>query len=155
MAHSALTPPFYIDNGVTRTWISVRNSSGRTVSRLSTRYSSKGVPESVSLSFLAQTVMKSVDYLKHGLPLLSNIPADTQRLIAEKHIGVQVTGDGVACAAAVAAMGPVELLALRENARQAFSQLFDLRVICARYETLLSPLWDGDKEKEAEHGNDR
>ncbi len=99
--------------------------------------------------------MKSVDYLKHGLPLLSNIPADTERLIAEKHIGVQVTGDGAACAAAVAAMGPEELLALRENARQTFSQLFDLREICARYETLLSPLWDGDKEKEAGHGNDR
>lgn len=99
--------------------------------------------------------MKSVDYLKHGLPLLSNIPADTERLIGERRVGVQVTGDGAACAAAVAAMGPEELLAMRANARRAFGELFDLRVICAQYETLLPPLWAGDEEKEAGHGNDR
>ncbi|NLU24046.1 MAG: glycosyltransferase family 4 protein [Clostridiales bacterium] len=91
--------------------------------------------------------MKSVDYLKHGLPLLSNIPADTQRLIGERHIGLQVSGDGSEAARQATSMSGQELLLLRENARRAFSELFDLRVICRQYEALLQNLLRETEDK--------
>lgn len=45
--------------------------------------------------------MKSVDYLRHGLPLISNIAADTEELIASQGVGVhvrqiEVAADGIA-----------------------------------------------------------
>ena len=45
--------------------------------------------------------MKSVDYLRHGLPLISNIPADTLQMITDYQAGVHVE-DPIRAAEAVA-----------------------------------------------------
>jgi glycosyltransferase involved in cell wall biosynthesis len=80
--------------------------------------------------------MKSVDYFKHGIPILSNIPADTQQLIEQRQVGFQVTQSVDAVAEKVAALSTEELTVLRENARAVFHDCFDLPVIMARYEEI-------------------
>lgn len=84
--------------------------------------------------------MKSVDYFKHGLPILSNIPADTRRLIEEKGAGFQIEGDMEPAAARIAALDTQDLTDLRQNARRVFDECFDLPVIVARYREILKDI---------------
>ena len=57
--------------------------------------------------------MKSVDYFRHDLPILNNIPADTAELVDREQVGLNVGEDTAA----------------RVN--------FDLPVVQARYAALL------------------
>lgn len=65
--------------------------------------------------------MKSVDYLRHGLPILNSIPADTARLVAEDGIGIQLTPD---CADTICAMTEQAHLAMRSRVQTVFDREF-------------------------------
>lgn len=78
--------------------------------------------------------MKSVDYLRYGLPIINNIPADTQELVKERGIGVQLE-DG--CAERIAAMTKKDHECLRRNALQVFRECFSRTVIDEQYDRLL------------------
>lgn len=67
--------------------------------------------------------MKSVDYLRHGLPLLSTIPGDTEELIQSKGFGL-VFDEPEAAAAAVAKAIQHGTEPLATAASAAFSSLF-------------------------------
>jgi len=78
--------------------------------------------------------MKSVDYFRHDLPILNNIPADTAELVDREQVGVNVGPD---TAAQVAGMTVEDCLRMRENVRRVFDETFDLPVVQARYAALL------------------
>lgn len=74
--------------------------------------------------------MKSVDYFRHDLPILNNIPADTAELVDREQVGLNVGED---TAARVAAMTVEDCLRMRKNVRRVFDENFDLPVVQARY----------------------
>ena len=78
--------------------------------------------------------MKSVDYFRHDLPILNNIPADTAELVDREQVGLTVGED---TAARVAAMTVEDCLRMRKNVRRVFDENFDLPVVQARYAALL------------------
>jgi len=78
--------------------------------------------------------MKSVDYFRHDLPILNNIPADTAELVDREQVGLNVGED---TAAQVAAMTVEDCLRMRKNVRRVFDENFDLPVVQARYAALL------------------
>ena len=78
--------------------------------------------------------MKSVDYFRHDLPILNNIPADTAELVDREQVGLNVGED---TAARVAAMTVEDCLRMRKNVRRVFDENFDLPVVQARYDALL------------------
>ena len=78
--------------------------------------------------------MKSVDYFRFGLPIINSIPADTQKLIVEKHIGVQLEAD---CAKKILSLTNEELLQMRRNVNEVFTQYFAQTVIEQQYEAML------------------
>lgn len=56
--------------------------------------------------------MKSVDYWKHDLPVINNIPADSARLVEAERIGLNLAPD---TAKRIAAMPAEECLAMRKT----------------------------------------
>ena len=78
--------------------------------------------------------MKSLDYLCCGLPIINNVPADTQLLVQVEKIGLDLNEE---CAYKVAAMTPQEHLAMQENVKCVFAERFDRSVIDRQYEEIL------------------
>lgn len=78
--------------------------------------------------------MKSVEYFRHGLPIINNIPADTAEIVAQKGVGLQLD-DG--CADKLLAMQPEEMLRMRENVSETFSTMFERSVIDRQYAEIL------------------
>lgn len=67
--------------------------------------------------------MKSMDYFRAGLPIINNIPGDTQKLVYQKKVGFNVihtTED----ASLVATMTKDENVELRRNARRLYEGMF-------------------------------
>jgi glycosyltransferase involved in cell wall biosynthesis len=81
--------------------------------------------------------MKSVDYLRSGLPIISNVPGDTQQLIAEYHAGIQLDGK---CAERIANMTVAENTQMRKNATQLFEGNFSTTVVREKYQRLFETL---------------
>lgn len=65
--------------------------------------------------------MKSVDYFRHGLPIINTIPGDTAELIRTRGIGVQLTED---CHSQIASLSTQDLLDMRSNVSNAFREIF-------------------------------
>ena len=65
--------------------------------------------------------MKSVDYFRHGLPIINTIPGDTAELIRTRGIGVQLTED---CHSQIAALSTQDLLDMRSNVAKTFHEIF-------------------------------
>lgn len=78
--------------------------------------------------------MKSVDYFRFGLPIINNIPADTERLVKEEGVGVQLE-DG--CAEKLLAMTNEECLSMRGRVEQAFAKGLAQSVIQQQYMDVL------------------
>lgn len=70
--------------------------------------------------------MKSVDYFRHGLPIINSIPADTQQLVLQYGIGIPYDGD---CAARICSISLEENLAMRHQAKLVFEEKFTEHVI--------------------------
>lgn len=84
--------------------------------------------------------MKSVDYLKAGLPLINNLPGDTARFVQRKGVGLN-TPPATACD--VLAMTRAELLAARTRARALFERFFSESAVIARVTSLLTQILTG------------
>lgn len=67
--------------------------------------------------------MKSVDYFRHGLPIVNTIPADTQAFVEERGIGVNMT-DVPKAAESVADLIRGDVSPLRNAACESFDTLF-------------------------------
>lgn len=84
--------------------------------------------------------MKSVDYLSHGLPLISNVPGDTRSLLEE--------GGGIHCdprrpeeaAAALLSLTPEGYTALLASARRLYREHFNPEIIREAYVSLYTRL---------------
>lgn len=81
--------------------------------------------------------MKSVDYFRHGLPIINNIPADTQSLVEEKGIGVQLSAD---CPNRVLACSNSDCMEMRQNVQTVFENNFKKSVIEEQYHQILKPI---------------
>lgn len=81
--------------------------------------------------------MKSVEYFRHGLPVINNIPADTAELVAREGVGIQLDED---CAERLLAAKPEWFLELRENVAKMFSAVFERSVIDRQYAEIFEDL---------------
>lgn len=81
--------------------------------------------------------MKSVDYFRFGLPIINNIPADTQKLVETEEIGIQLDDS---CAEKVLRTGLTECLQMRGNVSKIFAEQFSRAVIQRQYIDLLRNL---------------
>lgn len=78
--------------------------------------------------------MKSVDYFRFGLPIINNIPADTQGLVQHEGVGIQLE-EG--CAEKILAATPQECLKMRACVKDAFERHFSKAVIDDQYKEIL------------------
>ena len=78
--------------------------------------------------------MKSVDYFRHGLPIINSIPADTQTLVEERGIGVQL---GAGCAEKLLHTSPEACMQMRQNVCMVFDEYFERSVVDGQYNRLL------------------
>ena len=79
--------------------------------------------------------MKSVDYFRFGLPIINNIPADTERLVTQHGVGVQLDG---CCAETLLSLSNESCLKMRSQVETVFTQQFEESVITKQYDTILA-----------------
>ena len=70
--------------------------------------------------------MKSLDYFCHGMPIINNIPADTEELVNIEAVGIQLDDS---CADRLVAMSTEECLKMRENVTRVFDAKFKKEVV--------------------------
>ena len=78
--------------------------------------------------------MKSVDYFRFGLPIVNNIPADTQTLVEKQGVGVQLSEN---CAEAILNLTNEDFLQMRNRVKAVFAESFEYSVIVGQYKALL------------------
>lgn len=81
--------------------------------------------------------MKSVDYFRFGLPIISNIPADTRHLLEKHGIGLQLE-DG--CAKKILTATIADHLAARDRVRSTFQDCFDKSRITQQFDVILGSI---------------
>lgn len=81
--------------------------------------------------------MKSLDYFRHGLPIINNIPADTEALVKKEGIGIQLDE---ACAEKVLSMSVENCLRMRENVKQVFDEQFKKGVVVSQQNELFKEI---------------
>jgi len=81
--------------------------------------------------------MKSIEYFRHGLPVISNVPGDTHKLLENYAAGIQL-GEQTACTMEKLSMA--ECMKMRENARALFMEKFSKNVIEKQYQELFDSL---------------
>jgi hypothetical protein len=79
--------------------------------------------------------MKSVDYFRHGLPIISTIPADTERILQTHGIGFTLGPD---CAKQVCSIGNATNLAMRQRVLAVFEANFSESVIQSAIDGILT-----------------
>ena len=92
------------------------------------------------LNILKRTVcigltMKSVDYFRHGLPIINTIPADTERLLQAHDIGITMGPD---CAKQVCSIDNATNLAMRQRVLAVFEANFSESVIQSAIDGILT-----------------
>lgn len=88
--------------------------------------------------------MKSVDYFRNGLPIISNVSADTKSLLQKWNAGIQLD----ACSAEyIAGLSVGEMLQMRCNVRSMFDSCFERNVIDGQYDYLLCDFLRGNYEE--------
>ena len=70
--------------------------------------------------------MKSVDYFRHSLPIINNIPADTKELVEKNGVGIQLDEN---CAGKLLTLGVEDCLKMRENVKNTFNSVFKKDVV--------------------------
>lgn len=79
--------------------------------------------------------MKSVEYFRHGLPIINNVPADTRKLVEKENVGIQL---GQQAASTMEHMSVADCMKMRENVRKLFADRFSKDVAQVQYQTLLN-----------------
>lgn len=74
--------------------------------------------------------MKSLDYFRYGLPVINSIAADTEDLVRNACIGVQLGPD---CAKEILQLSADDCLNMRRNVRRVFAREFDRTVVLEKY----------------------
>ena len=77
--------------------------------------------------------MKSVDYFRFGLPIINNIPSDTQNLIEQYGIGIQCTDE---CSRKILGLSMQDCLNMRANVKNVFETIFEKSVAIDQYRQL-------------------
>ena len=77
--------------------------------------------------------MKSLDYFRFGLPIINNIPADTQQMVLDHCVGVQLDDD---CAEKILSLDTGACLQMRRNVTALFDSTFDYEVIMKQYASI-------------------
>lgn len=90
--------------------------------------------------------MKSVEYFRYGLPIVNNIPADTERLVESYGVGIPLDEK---CVEKMLSLGVEECLEMRDNVRRTYGEFFTEDKICEKFGTFL----DGLVREEDESGN--
>lgn len=81
--------------------------------------------------------MKSVDYFRHDLPIINNVPADTERLVKENGIGVAFDDR---CAETLCSLTVDQCLEMRQKVRQTFARYFDRKVVMQQIDGILDQM---------------
>lgn len=81
--------------------------------------------------------MKSVEYFRFGLPIINNIPADTQKLVELHGLGIQLSED---CTEKIMVLTDTDYLQMRHNVRRVFKESFERSVIIRQYEQILNTI---------------
>ena len=86
--------------------------------------------------------MKSIEYFRFGLPIINNIPADTERMVEENDIGVQV---GERCFERILGLTVEQNALLRKNVERVFNSMFLERNVCERFASFLNLIFGKDR----------
>lgn len=79
--------------------------------------------------------MKSIDYFQAGLPVLNNIKADTYYLVEEYRAGLNIANDNIfKVARKVTEMDLIELLAMRNNSKKLYKNMFSYEAFKSKME---------------------
>ena len=81
--------------------------------------------------------MKSVDYFRHSLPIINNIPADTKELVDKNGIGIQLDEN---CAEKLLALSIEDCLKMRENVKSTFDTAFKKDVVLSEISSVFDEL---------------
>lgn len=81
--------------------------------------------------------MKSVDYFRHGLPIINSVPGDSRLLVEQRGVGVQTGED---CVERILSLTREEYLQMRENVAGLFAREFEKSVVLDRYASILDPV---------------
>lgn len=81
--------------------------------------------------------MKSVDYFRYGLPIINNIPADTQVLLDKYCAGIQLRES---CVQELVCMSKQTVLDMRLNVQTLFAEVFDKKVIIEKYHEIFTEI---------------
>ncbi len=85
--------------------------------------------------------MKSIEYFRFGLPIINNIPADTQRLVKNEGIGIQLDE---ACADFIAGCSVSDCFDLRDNVKNIFVKTYDLKCVFESHGKIFSSILEDD-----------
>lgn len=83
--------------------------------------------------------MKSVEYFRHGLPIINNIPADAEAFVQEKNVGIQLDEN---TAHKILAMTRQDALQMRNDVSDLLAQQFSYEVIFKRIGELLDDIFE-------------
>lgn len=78
--------------------------------------------------------MKSVDYFRHGIPIINNIPADSEWIVKEYGVGIQVDDN---CVDNILALSTEDCLKMRSNVDAVYNKLFESSVIVEKLTSTL------------------
>lgn len=85
--------------------------------------------------------MKSLDYMSHDLPLISNIKGDTWDLVEKEHIGINVTeGKEAEAAKEITEADAAQYQGYRRNTQRVFKDVFDQSIINKQLDKILEDL---------------
>lgn len=87
--------------------------------------------------------MKSIDYLKFGLPLINSLAGDTECIVREEGVGVNLTES---TAHRVATESQSDLYEARARARALFESTFSLAAVRERMTLILNEFLSGGGE---------
>lgn len=81
--------------------------------------------------------MKSIDYFRHGIPIINNIPADTQNLVESEKIGIQLNEN---TSANILSISNQENIQMRQQVDKVFAEKFEKTVVLKQYDDIFSKL---------------
>jgi len=85
--------------------------------------------------------MKSIDYFRHGLPIINNIKADTQKLVDKYNIGINIIGDNInEVVYKILNTSEKELYNMRQNSVNLFNNLFTQKVFENKIDLIIKEL---------------
>lgn len=74
--------------------------------------------------------MKSVEYFRYGVPIINNIPADTQKMVNEHDVGVSLDDN---CVENILSLTVDDCLKMRDNVKKVFIDNFTEDKICEKF----------------------